>query len=65
MTRTDTTSRRLLAASVEGQIFRGAPLIFGAGKAHTPDAHAILQRIADVGLGYPSAPNCSWIVARP
>jgi excinuclease ABC A subunit len=25
---------------------------FGAGKAHTPAAHAILQRIADVGLGY-------------
>jgi excinuclease UvrABC ATPase subunit len=25
---------------------------FGAGKAHTPPAHAILQRMADVGLGY-------------
>jgi excinuclease UvrABC ATPase subunit len=25
---------------------------FGAGKAHTPAAHAILQRLADVGLGY-------------
>jgi excinuclease UvrABC ATPase subunit len=25
---------------------------FGAGKAHTPVAHAILQRMADVGLGY-------------
>jgi excinuclease UvrABC ATPase subunit len=25
---------------------------FGAGKAHTPAAHAILQRMADVGLGY-------------
>jgi excinuclease UvrABC ATPase subunit len=24
----------------------------GAGRAHTPAAHAILQRIADVGLGY-------------
>ncbi|MGH7720574.1 MAG: ATP-binding cassette domain-containing protein [Gemmatimonadaceae bacterium] len=24
----------------------------GAGKAHTPAAHAILQRMADVGLGY-------------
>ncbi|HEY6556917.1 MAG TPA: ATP-binding cassette domain-containing protein, partial [Polyangiaceae bacterium] len=24
----------------------------GAGKAHTPAAHAILQRLADVGLGY-------------
>jgi excinuclease UvrABC ATPase subunit len=25
---------------------------FGAGKAHTPAAHAILLRLADVGLGY-------------
>ncbi|WP_394836468.1 excinuclease ABC subunit UvrA [Pendulispora rubella] len=25
---------------------------FGNGKAHTPAAHAILQRMADVGLGY-------------
>jgi excinuclease UvrABC ATPase subunit len=25
---------------------------FGAGPAHTPAAHAILQRMADVGLGY-------------
>jgi excinuclease UvrABC ATPase subunit len=25
---------------------------FGAGKAHTPAAHAILSRMADVGLGY-------------
>jgi excinuclease UvrABC ATPase subunit len=25
---------------------------FGAGKAHTPPAHAILDRLADVGLGY-------------
>jgi excinuclease UvrABC ATPase subunit len=25
---------------------------FGAGKAHTPAAHAILQRLAAVGLGY-------------
>jgi excinuclease ABC A subunit len=25
---------------------------FGDGKAHTPAAHAILQRMADVGLGY-------------
>ena len=25
---------------------------FGAGNARTPDAHAILQRMADVGLGY-------------
>jgi excinuclease UvrABC ATPase subunit len=25
---------------------------FGAGDAHTPAAHAILQRLADVGLGY-------------
>src|SRR5213078_4848883 len=25
---------------------------FGAGKASTPAAHAILERLADVGLGY-------------
>jgi len=25
---------------------------FGAGEAHTPAAHAILKRLADVGLGY-------------
>ena len=25
---------------------------FGAGKTHTPAAHAILERMADVGLGY-------------
>jgi excinuclease UvrABC ATPase subunit len=25
---------------------------FGAGKAHTPAAHSILERLADVGLGY-------------
>jgi excinuclease UvrABC ATPase subunit len=25
---------------------------FGAGKAHTPAAHAVLRRLADVGLGY-------------
>jgi excinuclease UvrABC ATPase subunit len=25
---------------------------FGSGKAHTPAAHAILERMADVGLGY-------------
>jgi excinuclease UvrABC ATPase subunit len=25
---------------------------FGAGRAHTPAAHAILRRMADVGLGY-------------
>jgi excinuclease UvrABC ATPase subunit len=25
---------------------------FGAGKAHTPAAHTILRRLADVGLGY-------------
>ena len=29
-----------------------AAKFFGAGKAHTPAAHAILQRMADVGLGY-------------
>jgi excinuclease UvrABC ATPase subunit len=29
-----------------------AVAFFGTGKAHTPAAHAILQRLADVGLGY-------------
>jgi excinuclease UvrABC ATPase subunit len=29
-----------------------AVAFFGSGKAHTPPAHAILQRMADVGLGY-------------
>jgi len=29
-----------------------AEKFFGAGKAHTPAAHAILDRLADVGLGY-------------
>jgi excinuclease UvrABC ATPase subunit len=29
-----------------------AVAFFSAGKAHTPAAHAILQRMADVGLGY-------------
>ena len=31
---------------------RDAVGFFGAGKAQTPAAHAILQRMADVGLGY-------------
>jgi len=29
-----------------------ASAFFGEGKARTPAAHAILQRLADVGLGY-------------
>jgi len=29
-----------------------AEAFFGTGKAHTPAAHAILQRLVDVGLGY-------------
>jgi excinuclease UvrABC ATPase subunit len=29
-----------------------AAAFFGAGKAHTPAAHEILQRMSDVGLGY-------------
>jgi excinuclease UvrABC ATPase subunit len=29
-----------------------AVAFFGAGKAHTPAAHEILQRMSDVGLGY-------------
>jgi excinuclease UvrABC ATPase subunit len=31
---------------------RDAVEFFGSGKAQTPAAHAILQRLADVGLGY-------------
>ena len=31
---------------------KDAVAFFGAGKAHTPAAHAILQRMIDVGLGY-------------
>ena len=31
---------------------KDAVAFFGAGKAQTPAAHAILQRMADVGLGY-------------
>jgi excinuclease UvrABC ATPase subunit len=31
---------------------KDAVAFFGAGPAHTPAAHAILQRMADVGLGY-------------
>jgi excinuclease ABC A subunit len=30
----------------------GAEEFFGAGEAHTPAAHRILDRLADVGLGY-------------
>ena len=29
-----------------------ATAFFGAGPAHTPAAHAILERLSDVGLGY-------------
>jgi excinuclease UvrABC ATPase subunit len=29
-----------------------AEAFFGAGKAHTPAAHKVLERLADVGLGY-------------
>jgi excinuclease UvrABC ATPase subunit len=29
-----------------------AAAFFGAGEAHTPAAHAVLERLADVGLGY-------------
>jgi excinuclease UvrABC ATPase subunit len=31
---------------------KDAVAFFGAGKAHTPAAHEILQRMTDVGLGY-------------
>src|SRR5262249_60509909 len=37
----------VLDLSVEGAVG-----FFGAGEARTPAAHAILQRMADVGLGY-------------
>jgi excinuclease UvrABC ATPase subunit len=39
-----------------------AKAFFGAGEARTPAAHAILERLADVGLGYPASvsrsPRC-------
>jgi excinuclease UvrABC ATPase subunit len=38
---------QVLAMSVDE-----AERFFGAGKAHTPAAHAILRRLAEVGLGY-------------
>jgi len=31
-----------------------AEAFFGAGEAHTPAAHKVLERLADVGLGYVS-----------
>jgi excinuclease UvrABC ATPase subunit len=37
----------VLAMSVDD-----AKEFFGAGKAHTPAAHAVLERLSDVGLGY-------------
>jgi excinuclease UvrABC ATPase subunit len=43
---------RLNIAEVLDLSVEDAVGFFGAGKAHTPAAHAILQRMADVGLGY-------------
>jgi excinuclease UvrABC ATPase subunit len=39
-------------AEVLDMSVEGALGFFGSGKAHTPAAHAILQRMSDVGLGY-------------
>ena len=39
-------------SEVLGMPVTAAREFFGAGKAHTPAAHAILARLADVGLGY-------------
>jgi excinuclease UvrABC ATPase subunit len=39
-------------SEVLGMSVAEATEFFGAGEAHTPAAHAILSRLADVGLGY-------------
>ncbi len=39
-------------SEVLGMPVSGALAFFGGGEAHTPSAHAILARLADVGLGY-------------
>ncbi len=43
------TSGQVLATSLVGEAARS---FLGAGDARTPAAHAILERLADVGLGY-------------
>ena len=43
---------RLNIAEVLDLSVEDAVVFFGTGKAHNPAAHAILQRMADVGLGY-------------
>jgi excinuclease UvrABC ATPase subunit len=43
---------KLNIAEVLDLSVEGAVGFFGAGEARTPAAHAILQRMADVGLGY-------------
>jgi excinuclease UvrABC ATPase subunit len=43
---------KLNIAEVLDLAVEDAVRFFGAGEAQTPPAHAILQRIADVGLGY-------------
>jgi excinuclease UvrABC ATPase subunit len=39
-------------SEVLGMSVTGAEQFFGSGDARTPPAHAILQRLVDVGLGY-------------
>ncbi len=39
-------------SEVLGMSVADAEKFFGAGKAQTPAAHAVLERLADVGLGY-------------
>jgi excinuclease UvrABC ATPase subunit len=39
-------------SEVLGMSVTEAEKFFGGGKAHTPAAHAVLERLADVGLGY-------------
>jgi excinuclease UvrABC ATPase subunit len=41
-----------VAGSGKNSLIHGSVCGFGAGKARTPDAHAILRRMADVGPGY-------------
>ncbi len=41
-----------IAEVLDLPVDRGAVAFFGAGEARTPAAHAILDRLADVGLGY-------------
>jgi excinuclease UvrABC ATPase subunit len=47
-----TTSAGATSARCSAMSVTEAEAFFGAGEAHTPAAHAILDRLADVGLGY-------------